>query len=338
MEWYWTLNREGFSAEVVSRVAKVFIIAAALLIMADGVCSGRNPVREEGTERMDSAAVTPVSNNGTEMTEIMDLTRLLPLVQVPDTYDVNMTEDTEASETDVPLSDFSGDRAADGENTGPVIMTEDMMNISVNPGADRTSETAEIIISETVEKPDGGTDIYNDAESDPVPVTPEENSFEASVTENGFLVNESGMIYGIADPALIVTDGYMELPSEGCSGIAAGTFAAGFPEVREILIPSNITYIEEGAFAGLTNMEWYEMEPSGEYYTEEGVLFSGNGSCILAFPSGRTGTYKAPSCVERFAVGAFDSALLEAVDATDCSLGDTSQIPEYIALLTRETP
>lgn len=151
----------------------------------------------------------------------------------------------------------------------------------------------------------------------------------------GFLVDESGIIYGIADAAQVVTEGYVAVPTEGCRGIAAGTFASGLPEAREIFIPGNIASIEEGAFVGLGNMEWYEADPSGGYSSEEGVLFSENGTCILAFPAGRTGTYKVPSRVVRFASGAFAGASIQSVDATDCALTDVGDIPSGIEVVTR---
>lgn len=175
---------------------------------------------------------------------------------------------------------------------------------------------------------------------DPAEQVPPENTGNGSVPGviDGFLVNESGIIYGISDPDLVVNDGYMEFPTEKCTGIAAGTFSSGLPTVREIFIPANITYIEEGAFSGLANMEWFEMESSGAYYTEEGVLFAEHGTCLLAFPAGRTGNYKVPSHVVRFAAGSFDSAQIEVLDATACILTDVSGIPENISLLVRETP
>ena len=175
---------------------------------------------------------------------------------------------------------------------------------------------------------------------DPAEQVPPENTGNGSVPGviDGFLVNESGIIYGISDPDLVVNDGYMEFPTEKRTGIAEGTFSSGLTTVREIFIPANITYIEEGTFSGLANMEWFEMESSGAYYTEEGVLFAEHGTCLLAFPAGRTGNYKVPSHVVRFAAGAFDSAQIEVLDATACILTDVSGIPENISLLVRETP
>ena len=341
MEWCGTLYSERFSAAAAARTAKVLIVFLALLVMAAGVCNGRMPAVSDRMADSVPAAGTSAWEAGTGMSEAADLTWLL--TRMPSNLtDVNEAEAAVPVCVNGPAADVTSDaESIKKEETYPVIMPEDIMNTVAGSSAALPSGTAGNTISAGIEnaaEPDTGTGVYE--EEDPSAVIPPESPSGAPVTEvvNGFLVNESGLIYGIADPDLIVTDGYMELPSEGCSGIAAGTFAAGFPDVREIWIPSNITYFEEGAFTGLTNMEWYEMETSGDCYTEEGVLFSENGSCILAFPAGRTGTYKVPSHVVRFASGAFDSAHLEAVDATACSLTDTSGIPEGIALLVRETP
>lgn len=161
------------------------------------------------------------------------------------------------------------------------------------------------------------------------PATPESDS----KVIGGFLINQSGMICGVSDPELIGTEGYLELPSEGCTGIAAGTFSAGFPSVREVYIPANITCIEEGAFSGLVNAEWFEVETPGEYYTEEGVLFSENGTCLHTFPAGRIGNYKVPSHVSGFCRDAFNNSRLTVIDAKACCLEEVSGVPEYITIL-----
>ena len=160
-----------------------------------------------------------------------------------------------------------------------------------------------------------------------------ENTVPAAV--GGFLVDEHGMICGIEEPA-VVSDGYLILPSEGCTGIAAGAFADAPVDITEIYIPANIMYIEEGAFAGLGYLEWLEAEASDSYYTEDGVLFSENGTCILGFPSARTGDYKVPDRVTRFAEGAFADAKIEIIDAVGCSLGDTGSLPSSVLLLRAE--
>ena len=152
-------------------------------------------------------------------------------------------------------------------------------------------------------------------------------------TVNGFYVNEAGMICGIADPETAVSDGYAEIPAEGCTGIAAGAFDGSPAGIREIYIPGNITVIEEGALSGLTDMEWIEMERSGEYITIDGVLFSDNGACLLTFPAGRIGSYKVPSQVTRFAADAFKASGLSAVDTSGCSLLDAGNLPGTIQLI-----
>lgn len=148
----------------------------------------------------------------------------------------------------------------------------------------------------------------------------------------GFLVDESGMICGIEDPAA-VSDGYLVLPSEGCMGITAGAFADAPAVITEIYIPANITHIEAGAFAGLVDLEWLEAETSDHYYTEDGVLFSENGTCILGFPSARTGNYKVPDRVTRFAEYAFEDAKIEVIDAVSCTVEDTGNLPPSIRLI-----
>ena len=68
------------------------------------------------------------------------------------------------------------------------------------------------------------------------------------------------------------------------------------------------------------------------YYTEDGVLFSKDGTCLLAFPPARTGNYKVPSHVTEIADGAFDRAGISVLDASDCSVLEIRSLPSYIEL------
>ena len=149
----------------------------------------------------------------------------------------------------------------------------------------------------------------------------------------GFLVDDSGIIYGISDPSAAILDGIMELPSERCTGIASGAFAQVGCEVREIYIPANIRSIEAGAFSGLTYMEWFEAEPGGPFCTSEGILYSENGTCLFAFPEGRTGMFKMPSHVERIAAGAFSGANITGLDISSCTLPDPVDLPGHISVI-----
>ena len=175
----------------------------------------------------------------------------------------------------------------------------------------------------------------------PAEELPEENLPEESVPENsteninGFLVDTDGMICGIADTA-VISEGYLVLPAEGCTGISTSAFADAPELITEIYIPANITRIEEGAFACLSSLEWLEAEGSDTCFTEDGVLFSENGTCILGFPSARTGSYKVPQRVTRFAADAFATAQIETLTRVGCSLTDTGNLPSSIRLLQSE--
>lgn len=155
-----------------------------------------------------------------------------------------------------------------------------------------------------------------------------------AVTVGGFLVDETGMICGTADIEAAVSDGVLVLPAEGCSGIRAGAFADAPEGIIEVYIPAGITEIETGAFLGLDEVEWYEISPDNHtYYSEDGVLFSEDGICILAFPPGRTGIYPVPGGVSVFAADAFAGARIEKLITVECELIDTGNLPENIVII-----
>lgn len=175
------------------------------------------------------------------------------------------------------------------------------------------------IISETPEVPDNS-----------------ENASSSSGTVGGFMVDENGIIYGVADPELAISGGVMTFPSEDCCGISAGAFSEGFPAVLEVHIPTNITKIEPGAFAGLVNVEWYTAEPGSGFSDKMGVLLSDDGTTIFAFPCGRTGSYKVPAEITGFAQNAFADACITALDMTECTVEAPSGLPDHIEVIQRE--
>lgn len=331
MELYEVLYEERFSAVVLSRITKtilVFLVFLIFCVMAANV-HFNNPAAGQSISA-DTETILPAGAeaeidagwSGTALSTVNEMI-LKPIISVTNEFMIPV----------VP-SVFP----AEPENS-TVYMPEALAaTVPEEPEVSVPEGTAPVIpeVPEASVPEEPATSVPDD----PAEQVPPENTGNGSVPGviDGFLVNESGIIYGISDPDLVVNDGYMEFPTEKCTGIAAGTFSSGLPTVREIFIPANITYIEEGAFSGLANMEWFEMESSGAYYTEEGVLFAEHGTCLLAFPAGRTGNYKVPSHVVRFAAGSFDSAQIEVLDATACILTDVSGIPENISLLVRETP
>lgn len=156
-----------------------------------------------------------------------------------------------------------------------------------------------------------------------------ENTVEMN---SGFLIDESGKITGISNRDLVVSDGCLMLPSEGCTGIATGAFLGAGDGIVEVSLPANMTELEEGAFLGLNEVEWIETEENLVYFSEDGVLFSEDGTCLFAFPAGRTGTYPLPESVTRIATDAFAGASIEKIsDLRDREI-DFGNIPEYIIL------
>lgn len=328
MELYEVLYEERFSAVVLSRITKTILVFLIFCVMAANV-HFNNPAAGQSISA-DTETILPAGAeaeidagwSGTALSTVNEMI-LKPIISVTNEFMIPV----------VP-SVFP----AEPENSTVYMPEAPAATVPEEPEVSVPEGTAPVIpeVPEASVPEEPATSVPDD----PAEQVPPENTGNGSVPGviDGFLVNESGIIYGISDPDLVVNDRYMEFPTEKCTGIAAGTFSSGLPTVREIFIPANITYIEEGAFSGLANMEWFEMESSGAYYTEEGVLFAEHGTCLLAFPAGRTGNYKVPSHVVRFAAGSFDSAQIEVLDATACILTDVSGIPENISLLVRETP
>lgn len=360
MELYEVLYEERFSAVVLSRITKTILVFLIFCVMAANV-HFNNPAAGQSISA-DTETILPAGAeaeidagwSGTALSTVNEMI-LKPIISVTNEFMIPVvpsvfpaeTEDGTVYMPEAPAAAVSGeaDSVVPG-NPAPILSDESAAEVPEAPAA-TVPEEPEVSVPEGTapvipEVPEASVpeEPATSVPDDPAEQVPPENTGNGSVPGviDGFLVNESGIIYGISDPDLVVNDGYMEFPTEKCTGIAAGTFSSGLPTVREIFIPANITYIEEGAFSGLANMEWFEMESSGAYYTEEGVLFAEHGTCLLAFPAGRTGNYKVPSHVVRFAAGAFDSAQIEVLDATACILTDASGIPENISLLVRETP
>lgn len=173
-----------------------------------------------------------------------------------------------------------------------------------------------------------------DVPSAPAAPLPDDGMLQTSddTTVQGFYIDEKGMITGISDTAEI-TDGILALPEQGCTGVRKGAFLNAPAGIREIHIPAGIVQIEEGAFTGLYSLERIETEENSVYFTEEGILFSENGSCLLCFPAARTGGYIVPEHVKKFAQDAFSGAQISILDLSLCGQIDTGNLPEYIKLM-----
>ena len=205
----------------------------------------------------------------------------------------------------------------------------------------------EPVVEEIVaEKPDVKRDTTVNVASEPVITNPdsmenvknenkdEEEPIAAGNTDTGYLINAEGVIYGLSGNKEVIQDGVLSFPEEGCSQIAGGALSDLGSSVEEIEIPANITNIQPGVFAGLSNLGWIEADAANPaYVTVDGVLYTADGTVLLAFPAAWTGTFQVPESVKSFAESAFDGTNLECIDARSCTLEQAGSIPETVKLL-----
>ena len=178
-----------------------------------------------------------------------------------------------------------------------------------------------------ITNPDSMENVKNETEE-------EEEPIEVGNINTGYLINAEGVIYGLSGSKEVIQDGVLRFPEEGCSQIAGGALSDLGSAVEEIEIPVNITNIQSGAFAGLSNLGWIEADAANPaYVTVDGVLYTADGTVLLAFPAAWTGTFQVPESVKSFAENAFDGTNLECIDARSCTLEQTGSIPETVKLL-----
>lgn len=178
-----------------------------------------------------------------------------------------------------------------------------------------------------ITNPDSMENVKNETEE-------EEEPIEVGNINTGYLINAEGVIYGLSGSKEVIQDGVLLFPEDGCSQIAGGALSDLGSAVEEIEIPVNITNIQSGAFAGLSNLGWIEADAANPaYVTVDGVLYTADGTVLLAFPAAWTGTFQVPESVKSFAESAFDGTNLECIDARSCTLEQTGSIPETVKLL-----
>ena len=178
-----------------------------------------------------------------------------------------------------------------------------------------------------ITNPDSMENVKNETEE-------EEEPIEVGNINTGYLINAEGVIYGLSGSKEVIQDGVLLFPEEGCSQIAGGALSDLGSAVEEIEIPVNITNIQSGAFAGLSNLGWIEADAANPaYVTVDGVLYTADGTVLLVFPAAWTGTFQVPESVKSFAESAFDGTNLECIDARSCTLEQTGSIPETVKLL-----
>lgn len=240
----------------------------------------------------------------------------------------------EAIQTDVNQADVIQVAAVPAEILVEEPMVEEIVVeepvveeiVAEKPGVKRDT-TINVASEPVITNPDSIENVKNENED-------EEGSIAVGNTDTGYLINAEGMICGLSGDKEVIKDGVLYFPEEGCSGIARGALSGLGSAVEEIEIPANITNIQPGAFAGLSNLGWIEADAANPaYVTVDGVLYTADGTVLLAFPAAWTGTFQVPESVKSFAESAFDGTNLECIDARSCTLEQTGSIPETVKLL-----
>ena len=171
--------------------------------------------------------------------------------------------------------------------------------VAEKPGVKRDT-TINVASEPVITNPDSIENVKNENED-------EEGSIAVGNTDTGYLINAEGMICGLSGDKEVIKDGVLYFPEEGCSGIARGALSGLGSAVEEIEIPANITNIQPGAFVGLSDLGWIEADAANPaYVTVDGVLYTADGTVLLAFPAAWTGTFQVPESVKSFAESAFD--------------------------------
>lgn len=198
--------------------------------------------------------------------------------------------------------------------------------VAEKPGVKRDT-TINVASEPVITNPDSMENVKNETEE-------EEEPIEVGNINTGYLINAEGVIYGLSGSKEVIQDGVLLFPEEGCSQIAGGALSDLGSAVEEIEIPANITNIQPGAFVGLSDLGWIEADAANPaYVTVDGVLYTADGTVLLAFPAAWTGTFQVPESVKSFAESAFDGTNLECIDARSCTLEQAGSIPETVKLL-----
>lgn len=324
-EWHQEAARKPYV-----RVGVTLLSGALILMSAQEIVSlylEKNLISEIEV----CATTEDINVSGNDLPEKVTITKQ---IKEPEKMDEHSFLSAETIQTDVNQADVIQVAAVPAE----ILVEEPMVEeIAVE----------EPVVEEIVaEKPDVKRDTTVNVASEPVITNPdsmenvknenkdEEEPIAAGNTDTGYLINAEGVIYGLSGNKEVIQDGVLSFPEEGCSQIAGGALSDLGSSVEEIEIPANITNIQPGVFAGLSNLGWIEADAANPaYVTVDGVLYTADGTVLLAFPAAWTGTFQVPESVKNFAESAFDGTNLECIDARSCTLEQAGSIPETVKLL-----
>lgn len=324
-EWHQEAARKPYA-----RVGVTLLSGALILMSAQEIVSlylEKNLISEIEV----CATTEDINVSGNDLPEKVTITKQ---IKEPEKMDEHSFLSAETIQTDVNQADVIQVAAVPAEILVEEPMVEEIAVeepvveeiVAEKPGVKRDT-TINVASEPIITNPDSMENVKNENKDEEEPIA-------AGNTDTGYLINAEGVIYGLSGNKEVIQDGVLSFPEEGCSQIAGGALSDLGSSVEEIEIPANITNIQPGVFAGLSNLGWIEADAANPaYVTVDGVLYTADGTVLLAFPAAWTGTFQVPESVKSFAESAFDGTNLECIDARSCTLEQVGSIPETVKLL-----
>lgn len=324
-EWHQEAARKPYA-----RVGVTLLSGALILMSAQEIVSlylEKNLISEIEV----CATTEDINVSGNDLPEKVTITKQ---IKEPEKMDEHSFLSAETIQTDVNQADVIQVAAVPAEILVEEPMVEEIAVeepvveeiVAEKPGVKRDT-TINVASEPIITNPDSMENVKNENKDEEEPIA-------AGNTDTGYLINAEGVIYGLSGNKEVIQDGVLSFPEEGCSQIAGGALSDLGSSVEEIEIPANITNIQPGVFAGLSNLGWIEADAANPaYVTVDGVLYTADGTVLLAFPAAWTGTFQVPESVKSFAESAFDGTNLECIDARSCTLEQAGSIPETVKLL-----
>lgn len=324
-EWHQEAARKPYV-----RVGVTLLSGALILMSAQEIVSlylEKNLISEIEV----CATTEDINVSGNDLPEKVTITKQ---IKEPEKMDEHSFLSAETIQTDVNQADVIQVAAVPAEILVEEPMVEEIAVekpvveeiVAEKPGVKRDT-TVNVASEPVITNPDSMENVKNENKDEEEPIA-------AGNTDTGYLINAEGVIYGLSGNKEVIQDGVLSFPEEGCSQIAGGALSDLGSSVEEIEIPANITNIQPGVFAGLSNLGWIEADAANPVYvTVDGVLYTADGTVLLAFPAAWTGTFQVPESVKSFAESAFDGTNLECIDARSCTLEQAGSIPETVKLL-----
>lgn len=324
-EWHQEAARKPYV-----RVGVTLLSGALILMSAQEIVSlylEKNLISEIEV----CATTEDINVSGNDLPEKVTITKQ---IKEPEKMDKHSFLSAETIRTDVNQADVIQVAAVPAEILVEEPMVEEIAVeepvveeiVEEKPGVKRDT-TVNVASEPVITNPDSMENVKNENKDEEEPIA-------AGNTDTGYLINAEGVIYGLSGNKEVIQDGVLSFPEEGCSQIAGGALSDLGSSVEEIEIPANITNIQPGVFAGLSNLGWIEADAANPaYVTVDGVLYTADGTVLLAFPAAWTGTFQVPESVKSFAESAFDGTNLECIDARSCTLEQAGSIPETVKLL-----